>query len=195
MDALPDQRTDADQRTGADQRTDAELLAAHVAGDPRAFSALYARHRPRLNRLATAHTRSREDAAEVLQEAMLAAHRGAPRFRQQAAVGSWLYRIVLNACRDRLRQRRHQPAAPLDETLLAVPDRSAEITTALTVRRALMQLPVEQRAAVLAVDMHGLSVARTARLLGVAEGTVKSRCARGRRRLAVVLGPGRAELG
>ena len=47
----------------------------------------------------------------------------------------------------------------------------------------------------LAVDMHGLSVARTARLLGVAEGTVKSRCARGRRRLAVVLGPGRAELG
>ena len=49
----------------------------------------------------------------------------------------------------------------------------------LVVRRALMRLPAEQRAAVLAVDMHGYSVADAAALLGVAEGTVKSRCARG----------------
>jgi len=56
------------------------------------------------------------------------------------------------------------------------------------VQRALMRLPVEQRAAVVAVDMHGYSVADTARLLGVAEGTVKSRCARARARLAAILG-------
>ena len=60
--------------------------------------------------------------------------------------------------------------------------------TAITVQRALMRLPVEQRAAVVAVDMHGYSVADTARLLGVAEGTVKSRCARARARLAMILG-------
>ncbi len=66
-------------------------------------------------------------------------------------------------------------------------DRTAQVETAIAVQRALMRLPVEQRAAVVAVDMHGYSVADTARLLGVAEGTVKSRCARARARLAPVL--------
>lgn len=55
-------------------------------------------------------------------------------------------------------------------------------------QRALMRLPVEQRAAVVAVDMQGYSIADTARMLGVAEGTVKSRCARARARLARLLG-------
>jgi RNA polymerase sigma-70 factor (ECF subfamily) len=61
------------------------------------------------------------------------------------------------------------------------------VDTVLVVRRALMRLPAEQRAAVLAVDMHGYSVADAAVLLGVAEGTVKSRCARGRARLTGLL--------
>ena len=56
------------------------------------------------------------------------------------------------------------------------------------VERALMRLPVEQRAAVVAVDMQGYSVAETARMLGVAEGTVKSRCSRARAKLAEALG-------
>ena len=168
-------------------RSDAELLAAHVAGDRDAFAQLYSRHHGRLSRLALANTRTREDAADVVQDAMLAAHRAAPTFRQQAAVGSWLYRIVLNSCRDRLRRHRTHPVEPLDEDRVSVPDRCGEVDTAVTVRRALMQLPVEQRAAVLAVDMQGLSVTATARLLGVAEGTVKSRCHRGRRRLVLTL--------
>jgi RNA polymerase sigma-70 factor (ECF subfamily) len=57
------------------------------------------------------------------------------------------------------------------------------------VRQALMLLPAGQRAAVLAVDMHGYTVADTARLLGVAEGTVKSRRARARGSLEVLLRP------
>jgi RNA polymerase sigma-70 factor (ECF subfamily) len=60
--------------------------------------------------------------------------------------------------------------------------------TALDVRAALAQLPVEQRAALVLVDVQGYSVAEAAAVLGVAEGTVKSRCARGRARLAVHLG-------
>ena len=67
-------------------------------------------------------------------------------------------------------------------------DRTAQVETAIVVQRALMRLPVEQRAAVVAVDMQGYSIADTARLLGVAEGTVKSRCARARARLAELLG-------
>ena len=56
------------------------------------------------------------------------------------------------------------------------------------VQQAMMRLPLEQRAALVAVDMQGYSIADTARMLGVAEGTVKSRCARGRARLAQLLG-------
>jgi len=60
--------------------------------------------------------------------------------------------------------------------------------TALVVREALGQLPVEQRAALVLVDLQGYPVAEVAEMMGVAEGTVKSRCARGRARLAVLLG-------
>jgi RNA polymerase sigma-70 factor (ECF subfamily) len=61
------------------------------------------------------------------------------------------------------------------------------VETAIVVERALMRLPIEQRAAVVAVDMQGYSVAETARMLGIAEGTVKSRCSRARAKLAEAL--------
>jgi RNA polymerase sigma-70 factor (ECF subfamily) len=60
--------------------------------------------------------------------------------------------------------------------------------TALVVREALAALPAEQRAALVLVDVQGYGVAEAAEILGVAEGTVKSRCSRGRARMAVALG-------
>lgn len=172
---------------GQQERTDAELLAAHVAGDRRAFGELFLRHRRQLHRLARLTTHSPEDAEDALQDAMLSAHRGAAAFRHDAAVGSWLHRIVVNACLDRLRRAKARPTVPLED-VYPVADRTAQVDTAIVVQRALMRLPVEQRAAVVAVDMQGYSIADTARLLGVAEGTVKSRCARARVRLAELLG-------
>ncbi|MDD4867205.1 MAG: RNA polymerase sigma factor SigM [Mycobacterium sp.] len=172
---------------GQRERSDAELLAAHVAGDRHAFGELFRRHRRQLHRLARLTTHSPEDAEDALQEAMLSAHRGAGSFRHDAAVGSWLHRIVVNACLDRLRRARACPTTPLDDEY-PVADRTAQVETAILVQRALMRLPLGQRAAVVAVDMQGYSVADTARLLGVAEGTVKSRCARARGRLAELLG-------
>jgi RNA polymerase sigma-70 factor (ECF subfamily) len=169
------------------ERSDAELLAAHVAGDRHAFAELFCRHQRQLHRLARLTTRSREDAEDALQDAMLSAHRGAGSFRYDAAVGSWLHRIVVNACLDRLRRAKAHRTAPLED-VYPVPDRTAQVETAIGVQHALMRLPVEQRAAVVAVDMQGYSIADTASLLGIPEGTVKSRCARGRVRLAQLLG-------
>jgi RNA polymerase sigma-70 factor (ECF subfamily) len=169
------------------QRSDAELLAAHVAGDRYAFGELFHRHRRQLHRLARLTTRTAEDAEDALQDAMLSAHRGAGSFRHDAAVGSWLHRIVVNACLDRLRRAKTHRTTPLED-VYPVPDRTAQVETAMVVQRALMRLPVEQRATIVAVDMQGYSVADTARLLGVAEGTVKSRCSRARVRLAELLG-------
>lgn len=169
------------------ERSDAELLADHVAGDRHAFEELFYRHHRQLYQLARFTSHNPEDAADALQDAMLSAHRGAAAFRHDAAVSSWLHRIVVNACLDRLRRNRSHPTTPLED-IYPVADRTTQVETAIAVQRALMRLPVEQRAAVVAVDMHGYSVADTAQLLGVATGTVKSRCARARARLAAALG-------
>ncbi|MGD9622106.1 MAG: RNA polymerase sigma factor SigM [Mycolicibacterium sp.] len=172
-------------------RTDAELLSAHVAGDRYAFEELFYRHHRQLYRLAVLSSRDPDDAADALQDALLAAHRAARTFRHDSAVRSWLHRIVVNACLDRLRRNKSHVCEELDEQLCGTIDPTQDVDTAIVVERALMRLPVEQRAAVVAVDMQGYSVAETARILGVPEGTVKSRCARARRKLAAALAPGR----
>ncbi|ADU01858.1 RNA polymerase sigma factor SigM [Mycolicibacterium gilvum] len=168
-------------------RTDAELLAAHVAGDRYAFEELFHRHHRQLYRLAHLTSRDPDDAADALQDAMLAAHRTARTFRQDCAVSSWLYRIVVNACLDRLRRNKTRAWDVLDDESAGAFDPTGHVDTAIVVERALLCLPVEQRAAVVAVDMQGFSVAETARMLGVPEGTVKSRCSRARTKLAAAL--------
>ena len=172
---------------GGIDRTDAELLAAHVAGEQYAFEELFYRHHRQLYRLAQITSRNPEDAADALQDAMLSAHRSAPRFRHDSAVSSWLYRIVVNACLDRLRRNKTHPTSVLEDDVHHVGDPTPRVDTAIVVERALLRLPVEQRAVVVAVDMQGYSVAETARMLGVAEGTVKSRCSRARAKLAEAL--------
>ena len=172
---------------GGIDRTDAELLTAHVAGDQYAFEELFYRHHRQLHRLARITSRNPEDAADALQDAMLSAHRSAPAFRHDSAVSSWLHRIVVNACLDRLRRIKTYPTTTLEDDVCHVGDPTPRVDTAVVVERALMRLPVEQRAAVVAVDMQGYSVAETARMLGVAEGTVKSRCSRARAKLAEAL--------
>lgn len=167
--------------------TDADLLCAHIAGDRRAFEELFRRHHAALYRAARRSSQTPEDADDAVQDALLRAHRGARTFRHDAAVGSWLHRIVVNACRDRLRRNGVRPTIPLGDDDPWVPDRTGQVETAIVVRDALMRLPAAQRAAVVAVDMHGFSVADAAAMLNVAEGTVKSRCARARTRLAVLL--------
>jgi RNA polymerase sigma-70 factor (ECF subfamily) len=172
---------------GGIDRSDADLLAAHVAGDRYAFEELFYRHHRQLHRLARITSRNPEDAADALQDAMLSAHRSAPSFRHDSAVSSWLYRIVVNACLDRLRRNKTHPTTELEDDACHVGDPAPRVDTAVVVERALMRLPVEQRAAVVAVDMQGYSVAETARILGIAEGTVKSRCSRARAKLAEAL--------
>ena len=168
-------------------RSDAELLAAHVAGDRYAFEELFRRHHRRLRRLARINCRSPEDAEDVLQDAMLAAHRHAAAFRHHAAVGSWLHRIVVNACQDKLRHNRTHGRLILETVSQPVADRTGQLDTAITLRGALMQLSEVHREVLLTVDMHGYSIAEASLLLGIPEGTVKSRCARARTRLAALI--------
>ena len=105
--------TSTDDTRTEDTRSDAALLAAHLGGDRHAFAELIGRHRPRLYRLARGRSQTAEDADDALQDALLAAHRYAGGFRHDAAVGSWLHRIVVNACLDRLRRSATRPTVAL----------------------------------------------------------------------------------
>jgi RNA polymerase sigma-70 factor (ECF subfamily) len=173
---------------------DAELLAAHAAGDPDAFGEVVRRHRDRLWAVALRTLGDREEAADALQDGLVSAFRagrtGAAAFRGEAAVTTWLHRIVVNACLDRVRRSAARPADPLpDHDVPARGDQVAARETALDVTAALARLPVEQRAALVLVDMYGWSVQAAAEALECAPGTVKSRCARGRARLLPLLSP------
>ena len=124
-----------------------------------------------------------------MQEAFISAFRRADAYRGDAAVTTWLHRIVVNACLDRLRRDAGRPRRCPSSTCPTARDAHASVDTRLDVREALARLPEGQRLALVLVDMHGLSVAEAAAVLEVAEGTVKSRCFRGRDALASLLGP------
>ena len=202
-------------------REDRALLEAHAAGDADAFGELFTRHRDRLWAVALRTTGNPEDAADALQDALISAYRRADTFRGEAAVTTWLHRIVVNACLDRLRRARVRAADPLPDDLEERAARGAVLAGPAAdgsagwvpgggsgggsggdsepeahllaadrrdrVRAALTQLPPEQRAALVLVDMEGYPVAEAAAILEVPTGTVKSRCSRGRARLAVLL--------
>jgi RNA polymerase sigma-70 factor (ECF subfamily) len=172
--------------------SDADLIAAHAAGDPRAFAELVRRHRDRMWAVALRTLRDPEEASDALQEAFISAFRAAASFRAESQVTTWLHRIVVNACLDRVRRRQARPTVPLPEAGPGEPmadgDAMADRETRLVVGEALAALPEEQRVPIVLVDVEGYSVADTARMLGIAEGTVKSRCARGRAKLAKSLG-------
>ncbi|GAB3573956.1 RNA polymerase sigma factor SigM [Amycolatopsis endophytica] len=172
--------------------TDADLLAAHASGDPHAFSELVRRHRDRMWAVALRTLRDPEEAADALQDAFISAFRAAANFRAESQVTTWLHRIVVNACLDRVRRKQARPTVPLPETGVHEPatprDSMADRETRLVIKEALAQLPEDQRMPIVLVDVEGYSVHETAKMLGIAEGTVKSRCARGRAKLAKVLG-------
>jgi RNA polymerase sigma-70 factor (ECF subfamily) len=167
---------------------DAALLRAHVQGDREAFGELVRRHRDRLWAVALRTLGDREEAADAVQDALVSAYRSADRFRGDSAVTTWLHRIVVNACLDRARRRQARPTVPLPEPELMPRGDERDLDLTFAVHAALAQLPLEQRAALILLDMQGYPVSEIAVMLNVAEGTVKSRCARGRARLAVLLG-------
>src|SRR5947209_13152563 len=100
--------------TTADGVSDADLLRAHVEGDRQAFAELVRRHRDRLWAVALRTLGDREEAADAVQDALLSAHRNAATFRGDAAVTTWLHRIVVNACLDLARRRAARPASSLE---------------------------------------------------------------------------------
>jgi RNA polymerase sigma-70 factor (ECF subfamily) len=183
-----------------EERSDRQLWGDHRGGDPEAFGVLVHRHRDRLWAVALRTTGNPEDAADALQDALVSAYVRSGSYRGDAAVTTWLHRIVVNACLDRLRRNKVRLADPLPDDLDDVAARGAVVAGSVAddepaahaeaderrrqVLAALDRIAPEQKVALVLVDMEGYPVEEAARILDCPTGTVKSRCARGRARLA-----------
>jgi RNA polymerase sigma-70 factor (ECF subfamily) len=170
---------------------DTELVARAGEGDRAAAQMLMARHLPKMTTLARRMLADPVEAEDAVQDAFLRLWTHAARWRPgQAKFETWLYRVTLNQCYDRLRQRTH---APIDEAL-EVPDaapnpearrQSGEL--AASIEAALAQLPERQRAAILLCHYQECGNIEAADILGVSVEALESLLARGRRALRAKL--------
>jgi RNA polymerase sigma-70 factor, ECF subfamily len=158
-------------------------------GDQEAFAAVIRHYDPGLRALAFRLLGDRDVMDDVLQEAYVKAFKGLPRFRGDAKLGTWLYRIAYNACLDELRRSRRRDDLPLAEELPSTSLDPGEVAVGREeLARALAMLPHDERAAVLLVDAQGFDYRQTSRILGVPEGTIASRLNRARASLRIALG-------
>jgi RNA polymerase sigma-70 factor (ECF subfamily) len=168
-----------------------DLVAAARNGDRAALEELLGLHYDRIHALARRITGNDADAADATQEALLAIVRGLPRFDGRSSFSTWAYRVTSNACLDELRRRRRRPFADLAEERADRDDSTVAIDTMVADRMrldtALGLLPEEFRVAVVLRDVCDLDYAEIAAVLDVPPGTVRSRIARGRARLADLL--------
>lgn len=170
--------------------SDHRLLRRAREGDVHAFEQLVREHQHRLYTLAARELGSSADADDAVQETLVRAWKGLPRFRGDASFSTWLYRICLNAITDQRARRARGSGAGLDDAVEPADprDRIAERELSGALQDALSRLDDTYRTPVLLYDVLGRSYAEIAELLGVAEGTVKSRIFRGRAELARQLG-------
>lgn len=174
---------------------DRDLVERWQAGDERAFETLVRRHEQRVFRLLVRMMGSREEAEDVTQETFLGLHRHGHRFRGEARFSTFVYRVAANAALNRRRtlgrsRSRIQKLAQRNEAGDDLPSspRDPEDATAgqelsVHVRAALQKLSPSLRMPVVLYDIEGLAYGEIARILGVAEGTVKSRIHRARQAL------------
>ena len=181
-------------------RTDEELVALATAGDQESFNQLVVRWERPIYALAYRTLGREEDARDVVQEAFLRAYRGLRGFKGQAKFSSWLDRITINLCRDWIRRERRAPLVQVPEGAepedlardRATPAESVEDLVARremsdAVAKAMLELPEEQRAAILLKEFQGLTFQEIADMLDCPLSTVKTRLYQGlsvlRRRL------------
>jgi RNA polymerase sigma-70 factor (ECF subfamily) len=169
------------------------VLERARVGDHEAFAAVVRLYDRRLRGIAYRVLGDRERMDDALQEAYVRAFRALPRFRGDARVGTWLFRITYNACLDELARSRKTMHVPLDELVEQASD-PAELEDALACRGELADafatLSRDERAAVFLVDVEGYDYGGASEILGVPVGTVASRLNRARKALRCSLEAG-----
>jgi RNA polymerase sigma-70 factor (ECF subfamily) len=163
---------------------DSDLITRAAGGDPAAFQALVERHRAMVYRVAYQFAGNHHDAEDIAQEVFIKVYRSLDRFRQDAQLSSWLYRIVMNACIDHRRRQSPAGCAPFGEEaehrLLNTPEEGPGPEDAAyagelgqVLEAEIGRLPDGQRIVFIMRHHQGLKLGEIAAALGLAEGTVK----------------------
>jgi RNA polymerase sigma-70 factor (ECF subfamily) len=168
---------------------DAVLAARAARGDRAALETLLERHADRIHALCRRVVTNPDDALDATQEAMVAVVRGIRRFDGRSAFTTWLYRVATNAALDEVRRRGRRPIpSELPDRPARGPSFDGQVDDRVDIDAALATLPEEFRVAVVLRDLCDLDYAAIAQVLGVPDGTVRSRIARGRALLHERLG-------
>ncbi len=187
-------------------KSESELLARLRGGEDRAYSEFVRQYTGKMLTLARRFLANEEDAADAVQEAFLSAFKNLKRFEGYSALGTWLYRIVVNTCLMKWRSSARRSMRSLEELLPAFDESGhharavaswpengyqrlalAEIKT--QIRECIAQLPESYRAVLLLRDIEELDTDQTAAILGIHAGAVKTRLHRARQALRTLLEP------
>lgn len=181
---------------GGDVRSaEARLVARCIAGEADAFKEIYDSHATRLYNLACRMIGSTTEAEDLLQDIFLQAFRKLSSYKGEAALGTWLYRLAMNLCLDRVRSKQGR----MDRATVAFEDdrgeavvpmparRSDAVVDRLDLERAVEQLPASYKAAFLLHDVEGFEHHEIGEMLGIAEGTSKSLVHKARLRIRTLL--------
>lgn len=163
---------------------DVDLVHQAAAGDHAAFHLLVERHRTMVYRVAYQFARDHHDAEDITQEVFIKVYKSLDKFRQDAQLTSWMYRIAMNACIDHKRRQSSAGAAPFGEEaefkMLNTPeeapgpeDRAYAGELGEVLEQEIQRLPPGQRVVFIMRHHQGLKLGEIAESLGLAEGTVK----------------------
>jgi RNA polymerase sigma-70 factor (ECF subfamily) len=206
---LPNSRTGngwSNRRPSCEQEAEAQFLARIRAGNEEAGAELVRKFGGRMLAVARRFLRCEADCADAVQDAFLAAFRNLDKFEGNSSLGTWLHRIVVNACLTKLRAQSRSRAVPIDDLLPAFdetghhaqPVRSwgeetlSQLTreeTRIQVRACIDRLPEPYRTVLLLRDLEEFDTDQTAEQLGITVGAVKTRLHRARQALRTLLEP------
>jgi RNA polymerase sigma-70 factor (ECF subfamily) len=190
----------------AQASAEARLVERVRAGDPNAWETLVRCHSGRLLAVARRFLRTEEDRVDAVQDAFLSAFRSLDGFKGNATLGTWLHRILVNACLQKLRTRSRMREVPMDDLLPTLDEtghsnwparpweeealgRLTRTETRQRVRECINQLPKTHREVLLLRDIEELDTDQSAQLLGISPGAVKVRLHRARQALRSLLEP------
>jgi len=183
--------------------TEADLLISLQEGNHQAFAKLIEQHTPRLLATARRFLRSEDDCHDALQEAFLSAYKGLASFQGQSQLGTWLHRIVVNACLMKLRKQSRRSMLPLDDLLPDHGDDRGDVASLVAdnveadplerdeqyelVHRYLRELPDSHREIILLRNIEERSTEEVATRLGITVGAVKTRLHRAHQALKAIM--------
>ena len=185
---------------GAVRDDDAERVARFVAGDPDAFADIYRAHVDAVYRRLTRILGPVEEREDLAQDVFVTLHRALPKFRGDAALGTWIQRIAINTAYDHLRRQGRRPATPVDDRFfdeLCAPAASVETRAAMREELArvfacLARIKPKKRIALLLRVVDGLSFEEIGALVDATPEAVAKRVQHGQRELDVLMAKGGA---